>query len=83
MVAGSAPLLLELQGRLLRMICDMCGMHFEGLASASRWMTRMGVKDKKALKKLILLDVVTAWWRHSTLPLSDAFMERIAQHLKQ
>ena len=31
-------MLLELHGRLLRLVCERTDLHFEGLAAASRWL---------------------------------------------
>ncbi len=72
-----------LHGRFLRLVCERAGVHFEGLAAASRWLARQGCKDKKALKKVAQVDVVAAWLRHAMVPLGDTSVARVALQLDQ
>ncbi len=70
----AAPLLLELHGRLLRLVCAR-----SGLAAAARWHSRHGCKDKRAMKQFGQLDVIAAWLRHATEPLSSQFVTRVVR----
>ncbi len=65
-------MVLELHGRLLRLVCERADRDFEGLAAAERWVARQGCKDKHALRKLGQLDVATAWEWHVSVPKGDA-----------
>ncbi len=70
-MSDAAQLLLELHGGVLRTVRESVCTHFEGLASASRWLAKAGCRDKKLLKDLAHLDTVAAWVRHVTVPLCD------------
>mmetsp|Transcript_14419 Transcript_14419/g.46502 ORF Transcript_14419/g.46502 Transcript_14419/m.46502 type:complete len:201 (+) Transcript_14419:1-603(+) len=79
-VDGAAPVLLELHGRLLRLVCRRAGQHFQGMAAAAGWLARHGCRGK-ALKTMRQLDIVAAWLRHVTAPKGDELVATINQML--
>ena len=84
---GAAQLLLELHGRILRLLAKETGSHFEGLAVASRHISRSSTRRDKVFKKwlrdLANLDGVSAWVRHITVPKSEEFAQASMGFLAQ
>ena len=75
---GAGPVLLELHGRLLRLVSARAGHHFQGWGAAAGWLARRGSRDK-ALKTMRQLDVVAAWVRHATGPKSEETVAAVRQ----
>ena len=77
-------MLLELHGRVLRLVCGRTGKHFVGLAVAAGWLANNGCKGKEAgkvLKTMRQMDVVAAWVRHVTSPKCDGLVASVGQLL--
>lgn len=70
---GAGPLLLDLYGRLLRMVCSGTGVHFEGIGSAGRYLFGKEVLEKKYKNKFAQLDDVAAFVRHVSVPMCQKF----------
>ncbi len=66
-----APLLLELHRKVLRLVCSETGTHFEGLASAGRWLAQHGLIDNGVRNKLQQLDVASGCLQHVCVPLCE------------
>jgi hypothetical protein len=79
----AAPLLPDLHGKFLRLVCSQTGTHFEGLASASRWLAQHGLIDDGVRKKLQQLDVVYVYLRHVSVPLCEGLYAQIAHSCRR
>ena len=66
-------LLVEAHGRALRLVCARAGRHFQGLASAGRALRL----PARVSKKLIRVDVATAYLRHATRPMVESFLQEL------
>jgi len=73
-VASAEAILLDLHGRLLRLLSWRAGVEFEGLATAGRYFRL----NNRLKKKLCRLDAASAFLRHASVPKAASFYSEIS-----
>lgn len=73
----AAALLFDLHGRLLRLLSENTGRHFNGLQQAARYARNIGLIDNNMFRRCSHVDITTKLLRHITPILIDDFVENL------
>ena len=81
-MSTAVGVLAELHGQVLRDLCAATGQPAEGLAMAATHARKRGLISNRVAKKLVHLEIATAWSRHATTQRAEQFRLMLCNELK-